>query len=534
MIVGNPCVYDTRVIKEAETLARGGYDVRVLCQKADGVADVETRNGVEYVRVPMSVLIPSITRLGRRTRASITRLGRRTRASITRLGRRTRASIIRLGRGLCRGVKNLARQLLETTFGSSFGSPATEGISHSRSSRAILGHVKTVALLLALWVYSLLRVTEPMGRLAKRAPVGFLRYRVVGPMRRFVRQTAVAFLGYRVVGPMRRIVRQTLVAFLRYRAMHSVVAEQVPRFHPDIIHAHDLLPFPAAVRCASRIGAAVVYDSHELECHRNGQTYVARCIARFLERHNIGRAALVITVCDSIADHLADAYGISRPVVVMNAPTVIAPQSNGETIRSTLGLSETTALGIYVGKTTINRGLEQLVQALAYCANIHVALLGPKHAPTERAVIALADKLGVRSRLHILDSVPPDSVVSYISSADFGVIPTHDVCLSYRFSLPNKLFEMTFARLPICVSDLPEQRAFVERIGNGVLMDEKDPKDIARALRETYERRFELMPSETRMKALVRDYSWDAQAQRLLDAYQDVLSGVDPSMRSFA
>ena len=236
----------------------------------------------------------------------------------------------------------------------------------------------------------------------------------------------------------------------------------------------------------------------------------------------------MITVCDSIADHLADAYRISRPVVVMNAPTMNTPQSNSETIRTTLGLSKTTALGIYVGKTTINRGLEQLVQSLAYCADIHVALLGPKHAPTERAVVGLADKLGVRSRLHILDSVPPESVVSYISSADFGVIPTHDVCLSYRFSLPNKLFEMTFARLPVCVSNLPEQRAFVERVGNGVLMDENDPKDIARALREAYDRRFELMPSETRMKALVRDYSWDAQAHRLLDAYRDVLSAAKP------
>ena len=436
MIVGNPCVYDTRVIKEAETLVRGGYNVRVLCQKASGVPDVEICNGVEYVRVPMGVSIPSITQLGRR---------------------------------LYHGVKSSTEKLLQVKFA-----------PHSRSPRADRGHVKPVSLQFIRWVYSLFQATQPMRRLVRQIPVGFLRYRVI----------------------------------------HSVVAEQVRKFLPDVIHAHDLLMLPAAIRCAGRIGASVVYDSHELECHRNGLTYVARCAARFLERHNIGRAALVITVCDSIADHLADAYGISRPVVVMNAPTATAPQSNGETIRSTLGLSDPTALGIYVGKMTINRGLEQVVQALAYCANIHVALLGPKYAPTEQAVLSLADKLGVRSQLHILESVPPESVVSFISSADFGVIPTLDACLSYRFSLPNKLFEMTFARLPVCVSDLPEQRAFVERVGNGVLMDAKDPRDIARALRETYERRFELTPSKARLKSLVGEYSWDVQARRLLDAYQ--------------
>ena len=462
MIVGNPCVHDTRVIKEAETLVRGGYNVRVLCQKASGVVDVETRNGVEYVRVPMSVSIPSIP-------------------SITRLGRR-----------LYNGVRISIKKFLPVNLSSFSWRLASDRNPHSDSPWADRGYVKVVSLLFGFWVHPLFRATEPM----------------------------------------RRLVRQILVAYLRYRVIHSAAAEQVPRFRPDVIHAHDLLPLPAAIRCAGRIGASVVYDSHELECHRNGLTYVARCAARFQERRNIGRAALVITVCDSIADHLVDAYGIPRPVVVMNAPTVTAPQSDGETIRSTLGLSDNTALGIYVGRMTINRGLEQVVEALAYCADIHIALLGPKHAPTEQAVVSLADKLGVRSRLHILESVPPESVVSFIKSADFGVIPTQDACLSYRFSLPNKLFEMTFAGLPVCVSDLPEQRAFVERVGNGMLMDQKDPKDIARALRETYERRFELTPSKARLKSTIRDYSWDEQARRLLDAYQDLF--VQARRREFA
>ena len=464
MIVGNPCVYDTRVIKEAETLVRGGYNVTVLCQKASGVADVETRNGVEYVRVPMSVSIPSITRIARR---------------------------------LYHKVRISTMKHLGAIFVSIFGSPTSDGNPHSSSPWAVRDHAQEVSRLVMHWVSSLVHATAKL-----------------------MRWLLVPILV--VLVPIRRLVRPILVAYLRYRAIHRVAAEQVPRFRPDVIHAHDLLPLPAAIRCARRNGASVVYDSHELECHRNGLTYVARCAARFHERRNIGRAALVITVCDSIADHLADAYGISRPVVVMNAPTVTALQSDGETIRSTLGLSDNTALGIYVGKLTINRGLEQVVEALAYCADIHVALLGPRHAPTEQAVASLADKLGVRARLHILESVPPESVVSFISSADFGVIPTQDACLSYRFSLPNKLFEMTFARLPVCISDLPEQRAFVERVGNGVIMDENDPKDIARALRETYERRFELTPSKARLKSLVRDYSWDEQARRLLDAYQDL------------
>jgi len=193
------------------------------------------------------------------------------------------------------------------------------------------------------------------------------------------------------------------------------------------------------------------------------------------------------------------------------------------TVRSDIGLSETAILAIYVGKVTINRGLEQLVEALTYCPDVHVALLGPKHLPTEAAVRALAKQLQVDSRLHILDSVPPNAVASYIVSADVGVIPTQDVCLSYRFSLPNKLFEMTFAGLPICVSDLPEQRAFIERAGNGLVMDEKDPRDISRAILATYESRADLSLSAEELRELMQEYSWESQARVLVRAYRDLL-----------
>ncbi len=51
MLLWNPCISDSRVIKEAESLARGGYEVRVFCVKDRRVPDLETRNGVTYERV---------------------------------------------------------------------------------------------------------------------------------------------------------------------------------------------------------------------------------------------------------------------------------------------------------------------------------------------------------------------------------------------------------------------------------------------------------------------------------------------------
>ncbi|OJI91931.1 hypothetical protein LY10_04259 [Planktotalea frisia] len=52
VVVPNPCDPDYRVVKQAETLAQAGYEVRVFCTKPRGsdLPDLEIINGVEYVR----------------------------------------------------------------------------------------------------------------------------------------------------------------------------------------------------------------------------------------------------------------------------------------------------------------------------------------------------------------------------------------------------------------------------------------------------------------------------------------------------
>lgn len=58
MIVPNPCSPDFRVMKQAETLAKAGYEVRVYCtwKRGLGVPKIETINGVEYYRKEWNVM----------------------------------------------------------------------------------------------------------------------------------------------------------------------------------------------------------------------------------------------------------------------------------------------------------------------------------------------------------------------------------------------------------------------------------------------------------------------------------------------
>lgn len=307
----------------------------------------------------------------------------------------------------------------------------------------------------------------------------------------------------------------------------QAIKDNLVSYSPDIIHVHDLSPLDSTVMLAAKNKIKVIYDAHELELHKNSMNLIDKLWVKYYEAKNIVKVNAVITVCESIAVHLTQFYKIKKPIVIFNAPVICDVRKKGDSIRQALGLKESVPLVIYVGKTTVNRGLEQLFQAMALCKDYHLALVGPSDKQVKRILESLSIKLNITKRVHFYPSVPMERVVSFVSSADVGVVATQDVCLSYKFSLPNKLFEMTFAGLPLCVSRLPEHEMFLKDTENGILVDEKRPQDIADAIRKLYENKEMYIISDERMKAIIEKYSWESQVKKLNALYTEMFSAAN-------
>ena len=97
-----------------------------------------------------------------------------------------------------------------------------------------------------------------------------------------------------------------------------------------------------------------------------------RASTTWTEIRSIEHASAVVRVNGSIADWLADTYRFERPMVVMNAPDASRPGTIGRTIRDDAGLGSSVPLGIYLGKLTFNRGLEEAVAAVAQWPQLHL------------------------------------------------------------------------------------------------------------------------------------------------------------------
>lgn len=129
---------------------------------------------------------------------------------------------------------------------------------------------------------------------------------------------------------------------------------------------------------------------------------------------------------------------------------------------------------------------------------------------------------GVADRIHLVGSVPSAQVPQTLADADVAVVYVRPICLSYLYSLPNKLFESIHAGLPIVAADLPDTAEVVRRYGVGEVFDARTPADLAAAIRAVL-----ADPGHYRRAAVAaaRDLTWEHEAARMVALYDRVLTG---------
>ena len=241
-----------------------------------------------------------------------------------------------------------------------------------------------------------------------------------------------------------------------------------------------------------------------------------------IEAFLIRKANAVITVNESIADELSRRYGIKTPTVVMNTPSLITKNKNGNgnLLREALKIKPEYRLLLYLGFLTFNRGIEKMIQSLVYLPNCHLVLMGYGTEKYRKRLLALVQRGGMESRVSFFGPVPPDEVVMYATGADLGVAPIENSCLSYYYCSPNKVFEYINAGLAVVASDFPELRRVIYKHNIGCTFDPNDPHDIARAVMYVFEdaERWHRMKQNT--FAASQSYNWENESEKLLNLYR--------------
>jgi len=298
----------------------------------------------------------------------------------------------------------------------------------------------------------------------------------------------------------------------------------------DVWHGHDFTGLPAAFAAQRRHGGKVVYDSHEIFMET---THISRMPAwtrwRLIreERDWTRRADALIAVSEGSRAELAKRYEPRRSLWVTNCPPRWGGSDGRDRLREALGLPSETPIVLYHGGFMEGRGIEQLAAAMLQpeMAGVHAVYLG--YGQLRPRIEAWTRDPSYGGRVHLLEAVPIEELLSWVTTADVGLSVFQPETLNYRLTLSNKLFETIAAGVPVIASDFAQNRHVLlddAEAPLGAVIDPDDPAALAREVRAV----IDLPPAERRaarerrMRAARERWNWESESQKLLDLYADL------------
>lgn len=303
----------------------------------------------------------------------------------------------------------------------------------------------------------------------------------------------------------------------------------VRRFRPDIIHAHLHEGGLIGSVVARTLGIPLVFDvqgslTGELLAHRF-------LLARFtwmqqvwyaLERWINGLADVIVAQSTEMRRELIDRFRVGPDRIRMAYDGVnvhtFHPEARDETLAQTLDIPST-ARGhviVYLGGLSPHKGVDSLLAAFQQVVvEVPQAFLLLMGYPGAKSYQAKVSQLGLEGRVRVIDHVPYQKAARYLALGDIAVAPKRT-----QTEANGKIYNYMAMGLPTVAFDTVVNRDILGDLGI-FTQPMEDAAGLARAIIELLRDpvRRQTLGAQVRAKA-VADYSWDAVAQRLRDAYR--------------
>lgn len=283
----------------------------------------------------------------------------------------------------------------------------------------------------------------------------------------------------------------------------------ITQIQPSFIHCNDFIALPLACLAKLFFRSRVIYDAHELESNRNGISPTSGRVIFLIEKILWRYIDGFITVSQSIRSWYFSRFEFKPSVLVYNSPSFTKPPTKSIYLRARFDIPADALIFIYVGYLMPGRSLETITKIFASLPPTHhLVLLG------EGSLLASLESISSNSpNIHFHPFVKHSDVVPILSSADVGLCFIENVSLSDYLSLPNKLFEYSFAGLRILACDFPEIASYISKHSLGSTSP-ADYTSLSAAILNYTSLSFE--PTD------LSHFSWPNQAKILYNFYNAV------------
>lgn len=299
----------------------------------------------------------------------------------------------------------------------------------------------------------------------------------------FRRQLAVAnfpsMLAYLPSGIMRGLSLQ--------RSSRSAHSAPGPSRHPagfDVINTHFVVPSgPVGEVLARLFGVPNVLSVHggDLFDPSKRSSPHRHAWLRMPIRHMLNAADAVVGQSQDTVRHVAQIYGVHRPVQLIPLGIDRPPRVTGAT-RAQLGLPDDAFIMLTIGRLVARKSSVQLVEALARCSRPKAHLVFVGDGPDTGAVRQAARAAGIAERVHLLGYVTEQQKAMALAVADIFVSTSQHEGFGLVF-----LEAMAFG-LPVVCYDRGGQVDFLKSPDTGYVVRLNDLEAFARAIVDLHDR----------------------------------------------
>ncbi len=312
---------------------------------------------------------------------------------------------------------------------------------------------------------------------------------------------------------------------LKYLEFTFQVLYKYRKKNIKVVNIHSLGLLPVGILFKFFYKTKLIYDAHEYETEIQGLMGVRKKLSKIIEKTFIKYCDKTIVVSESIENEYKRLYpNLSKPSVVLNTP-IYKKIEKKDLFREKLGIATNKTIFLYQGNLSRGRGIETLIETFKdlnannqqLTTNNIPCIVFMGYGPLEETIKQESKQ---HENIYFYPAVNPDILLDYTSSADFGISTIEDSCLSYRYCLPNKMFEYLMAEIPVIVSNLDEMKRLVKENGIGVVAKENTPTGLKKAIEEI------VMLNKTKLQKNIQKvkhiYNWEEQEKVLLQIYKEL------------
>ena len=256
----------------------------------------------------------------------------------------------------------------------------------------------------------------------------------------------------------------------------------------DYVVVNDIYLLPAVVDVINEQSSNIelIFDSHEYSLDdikvTNPERYMLKRLKKWMFHYSIDRVNHLVSVSEEILDLYKPEIDSNKVSInlVYNQPTVIQVANTKNEKSGSVSL-------VHHGAANRSRRLELLLDSMRYLPSkyhLNFILIGNSKYISE--LKRYSSQLNLDDRVHFLKRVEPSNIVSFISRFDIFLFNLPLISKSYRYSLPNKLFEAVRAELPVVVSPNDSMKRIVDKYNIGQVADDWDAEKFASSIEKCF------------------------------------------------